>query len=199
MNYRSDIDITECPEVYPPAEDTFLMLECLEVASGERALEMGCGTGLITCHLAAAGAEVTAADVNPRAVECTRRNLERNGLKAEVVLTDLFRDLPGRFDTIVFNPPYCAGEEDDLLALSWAGGPDGVVVTERFLAQAVEHLKEGGRIILLLSTEMEAEGLDRCLSAFEQRTLGSTNLFFERLWVVELRPEKRGSGQKRKD
>jgi release factor glutamine methyltransferase len=188
MRYRNDIDIVECAEVYPPSEDTFLLLGALEVREGERVLEMGPGTGLITCHLAAAGAVVTAADVNPRAVACTEANLRRNGLSGAVVESDLFDRVPGRFDTIVFNPPYCAGEEDDLLARSWAGGADGVGVTARFLAGAPPHLLPGGRVVLLLSSEMEAAALERALSPFERTRLGERRLFFEALWVEELRP-----------
>lgn len=188
MEYRKDIDIEECAEVYPPMEDTFLLLGVLDVGRGERVLEMGCGTGLISCHLAAAGGVLTAADVNPKAVSCTRANLERNGLPGEVVESDLFARVPGRFGLVVFNPPYLSVEEDGLLERAWAGGQEGVDVIVPFLAGAREHLAPGGRIVLLLSSEMERSALDRALSTFSRRRLGSRHYFYEELWVEELVP-----------
>jgi len=188
VEYRKEIDIEECEEVYPPLEDTFLLLEALAVTPGERALEMGCGTGLISCHLAAAGAVLTAADVNPRAVRCTRANLTRNGLPGEVVESDLFANVPGSFDLIVFNPPYLSVEEDGLLEKAWAGGKEGVDVLVPFLTGARERLEPGGRIVLLLSSEMGQGALDDALRSFSRRRLGSRRYFFEELWVEELRP-----------
>ncbi len=188
MQYRKEIDIEECEEVYPPKEDTFLLLEGLDVEPGMRVLEMGCGTGLISCHIAACGAMLTAADINPRAVACTRANLSRNGLPGEVVESDLFALIRDKFDLIVFNPPYLSVEDDGLLAKAWAGGKEGVDVLVPFLAGARERLNEGGRIVLLLSTEIVEAALDDALRAFSRRRLGSRHYFYEELWVEELAP-----------
>ena len=40
MRYRRELDIVECQEVYPPSEDTFLLLDALEVGEGETVLEL---------------------------------------------------------------------------------------------------------------------------------------------------------------
>ncbi|NLI73759.1 MAG: methyltransferase [Euryarchaeota archaeon] len=188
MRYRQEIDIVECENVYPPMEDTFLLLGVLEIHPDESVLEMGPGTGLITCHLAASAKSVIAADVNPMAVECTEANLRRNELSGDVRESDLFQNISEQFDLIVFNPPYCPGTEDDNLALAWAGGPDGTEVVDRFLNRAPEHLLPNGRIILLLSTEMNQIALETILRPFQRIELGRQQLFFEEIWVEELRP-----------
>lgn len=188
MKYDAGIDITECEGVYPPAEDTFLLLECIGSMRGMKVLEMGCGTGLISCHAASDGAELTAADINPRAAECTRRNLERNGLRAAVVLTDLFSDISGRFDRVLFNPPYLAVEEEGDLERAWAGGRTGVEVLARFLDGVRDRLLPGGKVLLLLSSEMEADALENTLAPFPRQRLGTRRVFFEELWVEELAP-----------
>lgn len=188
MDYLREIGIEECNLVYPPKEDTFLLLEGLTALPGERALEMGCGTGLISCHLSAAGCALTATDVNPRAVECTRANLKRNGLHGEVVHSDLFDRVVGEYDLIVFNPPYLAAEDEGLLEAAWSGGREGVDVLGPFLQTAGYRLRPAGRIVVLLSSEMRRESLDRLLERFSRRQLVSRRYFFEELWVEELRP-----------
>lgn len=188
MEYRKEIEIRECELVYPPMEDTFLLLEQLNVNAGESALEMGCGTGLISCHIAYAKARLTAADINPRAVACAGENLKRNGLAGRVIESDLFANVSGTFDLIVFNPPYLAAEEEGVLERAWAGGKEGLDVLAPFLEQAPGHLGPGGRIVVLLSSEMDTDGLDRLLRPFRQVRRGSRHLFFEELWVVELVP-----------
>jgi len=187
MEYRKEIDIQECELVYPPKEDTFLLLECLTLIPGEKVLEMGCGTGLISCHIAAAGGDLTAADINPWAVECTRHNLQRNRLQGKVVESDLFLNVKDGFDLLVFNPPYLAAEDEGMLEKAWAGGATGLDVLAPFLERVGEHLLPEGRILLLLSSEMELEGLDVLLSRFTHRRLGTRRYFFEELWVEELR------------
>ncbi|MBI0583838.1 MAG: methyltransferase [Methanomassiliicoccus sp.] len=187
MEYQKDIDIEECELVYPPSEDTFLLLGALSVARGERVLEMGCGTGLISCHLSAGGGVLVAADINPRAAACTRANLDRNHLPGEVVESDLFSNVAGTFDLMVFNPPYLAVDEEGTLERAWAGGEEGMDVLAPFLREARTRLRPGGRIVLLLSSEMERRALDLALDAFARRRLASRRYFFEELWVEELR------------
>ncbi len=188
MEYRKEIDIAECELVYPPMEDTFLLLEQLNINASESALEMGCGTGLISCHLSLAEAQLTAADINPRAVACTRENLRRNGLAGQVIESDLFMNVHGPFDLIVFNPPYLAAEEEGVLERAWAGGKEGLDVLAPFLEQAPGHLNPRGRIVVLLSSEMDADMLERLLGPFHRTRRGSRRYFFEELWVEELRP-----------
>lgn len=189
MKYLKEIDIVECEQVYPPKEDTFLLLEHLALDPGERVLEMGCGTGLISCHISRAGGDLSAVDVNPAAVSCTRNNLLRNQLPGCVSESDLFARVEGRFELIVFNPPYLAVEEKEggMLQRAWAGGRTGLDVLAQFLSQVRDRLTPEGRVLLLLSSEMEAGGLATLLSAFSHRRMGSRRYFFEELWVEELR------------
>jgi len=67
---------------------------------GARVLEIGCGMGMHTQTMAAAGAEVTAIDLTSTAVEATRRRLALMGLRAQVLQCDA-ENLP--FTTGVFD------------------------------------------------------------------------------------------------
>jgi 2-polyprenyl-3-methyl-5-hydroxy-6-metoxy-1,4-benzoquinol methylase len=69
---------------------------------GARVLEIGCGMGLHTQTMAAAGAEVTAIDLTSTAIEATRRRLALTGLRAQVLQGDA-ENLPfmtGAFDFV---------------------------------------------------------------------------------------------------
>ena len=109
----------------------------------------------MSVHCAAEGCDVTAGDVNPKAVDLTRKNLEANGLSAEVVETDVYSGVDGTFDTIVFNLPYLPVEEDGLLARAWSGGLDGMGPLPKLLKEASEHLNENGRIVIVVSSLMD--------------------------------------------
>lgn len=188
MEYNQKIDITECAEVYPPAEDTFLLLDSLEVSKGLKVLEMGCGTGLVSCHVAFNGADLTAADINPKAVSCTNNNLKNNNLKGTAVVSNLFQNIHENFDLIIFNPPYLSAEEEGcgIIEKAWAGGPTGTEILAEFLEQSISHLMPDGRITVLLSSEMNSEALNNILSNFNRKKLKIRRCFFEELWVEEL-------------
>lgn len=189
MEYNKKIDITECAEVYPPAEDTFLLLDSLEVSKGLKVLEMGCGTGLVSCHMAFNGADLTAADINPKAVSCTNNNLKNNNLRGTAVVSNLFQNIHENFDLIIFNPPYLSAEEEGcgIIEKAWAGGPTGTEILAEFLEQSGSHLLPDGKITVLLSSEMNPEVLNNILYNFNRKKLKTRRCFFEELWVEELR------------
>ncbi|MBR4180832.1 MAG: methyltransferase, partial [Candidatus Methanomethylophilaceae archaeon] len=55
MEYRPDIRIQEDPDVYPPSDDSILLIESLDVKQGEKVLEVGCGSGIVSIHCALNG------------------------------------------------------------------------------------------------------------------------------------------------
>lgn len=138
-------------QVYPPEQDTYLLLGAVlrEIAPGDRVLEVGCGSGEIAAHIAGI-APVIATDISPHAVRAAR---ERG---VEVVRTDLFAGICGRFDLVFFNPPYLPTGEgerlDDWLEYALDGGETGREVIERFIAGVAPVLSVRGRILLLISS-----------------------------------------------
>jgi release factor glutamine methyltransferase len=138
-------------QVYQPEADTCLLLEAAraEVKGGDRVLEVGTGSGVIARELAIV-TTVTATDISPHAVLCTRGN------GVEVLRCDLLAAVRGPFDLIVFNPPYLPTQPeeriDDWLEYALDGGPDGRVVIGRFAAGAGRVLAPGGRMLVLISS-----------------------------------------------
>ncbi|HHH80187.1 MAG TPA: methyltransferase domain-containing protein, partial [Thermoplasmatales archaeon] len=78
MEIDSSIKIDVKEGVYNPAEDSYLLINALEVEEGEKTLDMGCGTGILALHLSKNKCLVTACDINNKAVENTRINAEKN-------------------------------------------------------------------------------------------------------------------------
>lgn len=139
------------PHVYPVEADTLLMLEAAreECRTDDRVLEVGTGSGHIAASLHPLVGCILAVDINPHAAHAARRR----GL--DVVRTDLFAGLRGRFDLVLFNPPYLptSPEEriDDWLEYALDGGPDGRRTITRFLGGLREVLAPRGRALLLVS------------------------------------------------
>ncbi|MFG2637314.1 putative protein N(5)-glutamine methyltransferase [Streptomyces sp. NPDC048362] len=150
------------PGVFVPRRRTeFLVDQAL--ASAPRAgvvVDLCCGSGALGAALATAlgEAEVHAADIDPAAVRCARRNLAPFGGLAHQ--GDLYEALPtglrGRVDVLAANVPYVPTGEVRLLpaeardhepVAALDGGPDGLDVLRRVAAGAPEWLAPGGRLL----------------------------------------------------
>ncbi|WP_030391734.1 MULTISPECIES: HemK2/MTQ2 family protein methyltransferase [Kitasatospora] len=123
-----------------------------EVKPGDRVLDMGTGSGSLALIAAKKGADVLAVDLNPDAVAAVRVNAELNQVadRVEARESDVFAAVEGRFDLIVFNPPFqwfAAADYADV-----AGTDAGYRALTRFFAEARDHLTEGGRMVLFFST-----------------------------------------------
>ena len=188
MEYKDGLDMAEDPEVYPPSEDSILLTESLDIRIGEKVLEIGTGSGIVSIQCALNGADVVCGDIHPRAVALARRNAAANGVDIDVRETDVYSNIEGRFDTIVFNLPYLPVEDEGELAKAWSGGPDGLGPLPRLLEGAPEHLLPDGRVVVVVSSLMDRAGLDKTLEGYEVKVLGELPLFFERLQVLEIKP-----------
>ncbi len=202
------------PEVYEPAEDSFLLARAAKRFAAGRVLDMGCGTGII--GMAAlqnpAVSFVTFADKNLEALEAARNNLERNAemgferhaATVEFTQTDLFSNLhddlgrPEQFDTICFNPPYLptdASEDEKLegaLNDAFDGGITGRDVIDRFIAAFPAYLSRDGVLLLLNSSRSGhfGAGHDETVEALERvgflaKALEEQAFFFENLRVYK--------------
>lgn len=107
---------------------------------------VGAGVGAATVATACPGARVMASDVNPRALEFARINLAQAALAVELVEASGLPAGPERFDLIVANPPYIAGE--DGRTYRDGGGQLGAALALDWVRDGVGRLSPGGRFVL---------------------------------------------------
>ena len=122
--------------------------------AGATVLDMGTGSGIGAVYAARKARRVVAVDINPEAVRCARLNalLQHVDDQVEVRQGDLFAPVFGeRFELILFNPPFFRGRPRDLLDYAWRS-EDAV---ERFAVGLDEHLRPGGRALVLLSSDSD--------------------------------------------
>jgi release factor glutamine methyltransferase len=180
--------------VYKPAEDSFLIADQIPYYKSRRTLDLGTGCGVLALVSAEYAQEVIATDINPYASNCTKKNAKSNGLdyKIEVLVGDLFDPirLNGRFDLIVFNPPYLPELdiplEDDYLNSALSGGSDGRRVTDRFLEEFPGYLKRNGNVLLV---QASLSGIQSTISKLLRKKIqaeivASKHLQFEEIVVL---------------
>lgn len=153
--------IAVAPGVFVPRRRTEFLAERAVAAAAPGALvvDLCCGTGAVGAVLAAQvpGARVHAADVDPAAVACARRNLPGGRVHEGDLYAALPAGLRGRLDVLAVNAPYVptaaiatmppeARDHEPAVALD--GGADGVDVQRRVAAGAAEWLGPTGVVLI---------------------------------------------------
>ncbi|MFJ3821095.1 putative protein N(5)-glutamine methyltransferase [Streptomyces nodosus] len=173
------LHITVEPGVFVPRRRTeFLVAQAVALGRGASlVVDLCCGSGAVGAALAAAldGPELHAADIDPAAVQCARRNLAPYG--GRVHEGDLFAALPdvlrGRVDVLAANVPYVPTDEVALLPseardheplVALDGGVDGLDVLRRVTAGASRWLAPGGCLLV----ETSARQVPLAVEAFTQ-------------------------------
>ena len=185
MLKHKGVIINRCKGVYEPAEDTFLLMDCLKC--GEDVLEIGTGTGIISIYCAMKGSRCTATDINKKALECAEKNSDLNGVKIEFHHGNLFQCIDGKYDTIIFNPPYLPTEDNIEESEQWDGGSDGFKVIRPFLSTAHKFLKDNGEIYFILSDLTDMDSLFAEFRNYNFNKLGEDTFETERIVVFSAR------------
>jgi len=146
---------------------------------------MGTGSGILGLYCAMHGAEVTASDIDQATLVPVCRAAEALGVRIALRLSDLFSNIPDRFDLIVFNPPYLPSVGVDDRSVD--GGPDGTMLVDRFLDELPNHLVSGAEALLLLSSLNEPVSVQLRHRKLRFSTVVSKPLFFEELQVLRVR------------
>jgi ribosomal protein L3 glutamine methyltransferase len=130
-----------------------------------KVLDLCTGNGSLAVIAAMAYPEIAvdASDISADALAVARINVDRHRLgdRISLVESDLFANLPGRYDLILCNPPYVNDASMAALpaeyhaepALALAGGADGMDLIRRIVAEAPAHLSDDAVLVLEVGHE----------------------------------------------
>lgn len=110
----NDLKIFSLPGVFSANEldqGTMLLLSTIHNSIRGRVLDLGCGAGVIGSYLKQQNpnVELTMTDIHAMALASAKRTLAENNLQGEVLASDVFSDIQGKFDLIISNPPFHDG------------------------------------------------------------------------------------------
>ena len=124
--------------VYEPSEDTFLLIDSLELELDNlnlksyfndkdkiTSIELGCGNGLVSCSFLSKLNQIInidklnhyCVDINKDALNLTKNLLSKYNFNKNIIFkeSDLFDSIDKKitFDIIIFNPPYVTTDNDE--------------------------------------------------------------------------------------
>lgn len=149
------------PQVMPVTKVASLLGGAVlaEVQHGDVVLDMGTGSGVNAILAASKATRVLAVDVSEEAIAAARANVQRNRVEAvvEIRRSDVFSDVEGVFDLIIFDPPFRWFAPRDILE-SATTDEDYRTMTS-FFATAKEHLSGKGRMLIFFGTSGDLDYL----------------------------------------
>ncbi|HLH21092.1 MAG TPA: peptide chain release factor N(5)-glutamine methyltransferase [Chloroflexota bacterium] len=170
--YGRDFLVT--PDVLVPRPETELLIEiALDHLRGQAApgwaADLGTGSGALAVTLAAErpGLRLVATDRSPAALAVAATNAARHAVADRVSLlaADLLGGVVGPLGLVVANLPYIPTAAIDALMpevarheprLALDGGPDGLALNRRLLAEAATRLAPGGLLLLEIGNDQGA-------------------------------------------
>lgn len=145
-----------------PRQDTETLVEIalpkIREMNYKTLLDMCCGSGCIGITLSVLGnVSATLADISSACIELSRKNAQNLGVRnIELIVSDLFDSISGKFDIITVNPPYLTQAEmqsrqqetafEPELALF--GGIDGLDFYRRIASTYKNYLNPNGALML---------------------------------------------------
>ena len=165
--------------IYEPREDSFLLQKYVEKYAAGKVLDMGTGSGIQALAAMKKTKDVLAVDVDDYSV------IYAKGKGVNAIQSDLFENVDGKFDLIIFNPPYLPKDinENKEVARLVSGGREGKELIEEFLSKVKGYLNKDGKILLAF-TSLSGDVLGSVeKKGFRYEKLAEQSFFFERLYV----------------
>lgn len=174
--------------LYQPREDSVLLAQQVKKYAKGRVLDIGTGSGIQALEASKKKdvKHVLAIDIQKKVIEHCKKNIKNK--KISFMQSDLFQNVKGKFDTIIFNPPYLP-EDIKVKDLTIEGGKKGYEVLERFFRHVNDYLKRDGIVLIVFSSLTKKEKVNEIISShgLEFEEIAKEHIFFEDLYVYLIR------------
>lgn len=152
----------------PIAELIFAQFQPWLKYAPARILDLCTGSGCIgiACAKEFPDAAIVCSDISDAALRVAEANVEQHSLQSQVqvIKSDLFQELSGKFDLIVSNPPYVDANDLSSMpaeysaepSIGLAAGDDGLDIAKRILAEAGKYLSPNGLLVVEVGNSAEA-------------------------------------------
>lgn len=139
-------------------------------------LDLCTGSGAIGLTLKSLlpSSEVTLSDISKDALMVANKNKNELNLDVNIIESDLFKNIPGKFDVIISNPPYVMTNETlpkDVLYephLALYSGPKGIDHIEEIFKNIKSHLNNKYLIALEINEKSEPDIINLIKTYFEK-------------------------------
>lgn len=181
------------PNVFPPhlTLSTKILLDFIKPIDmqGKTFLELGCGSGIISLFAAQKGAQVTASDINQKALDFLKINAKKNHLKVETIFSDLFQHINQNFNYIIINPPYYPKNPKNIKEMAWFCGKDFDYFYKLFSQLKKRHYFKT-HIYIILSQDCAIDKIKDIAkeSAFKMKEVFETTKNFEKNYIFSVLP-----------
>lgn len=144
---------------------TYLLIEnVLKLGVCGDILDLGCGYGAIGVILGKlTNSNIYMSDVNKRAIHLTKMNAKKNGVLVNIIESDGYENIDNKFDYVISNPPIRVGKK----------------ILYKLLLDTKDHLKEDGKLIIVVRKEQGAMSLIKDMSdSYEVEVIDKEKGFF---------------------
>jgi release factor glutamine methyltransferase len=182
-------------DIYDPEEDSFmfakLLQEYLKRKTLKKTLEIGIGSGILSQVIAPHSKKHIGVDINPFAIDYVKKLLP----ECEIKKSDLFEEVKGEFDLIVFNAPYLPASKNDApgwITVATVAGKRGNEIILRFIDELDGHLSDDGICFLLFSSYSKPNEILKHLTEmmYSATLTGERKSFMETLYIYKIEKTK---------
>lgn len=166
-------------EHYSPAEDTIFFANYIQHEKGNKALDIGTGSGYLANTLLPNFNLVVATDISHDSLK------NAHGIIENCVCCNASDALSADFDLVICNMPYLPS--DEIVDATVDGLQEGLEVPLKIIKSARNVLKKNGKMIFLTSSLANYTKLieETKSLGFDVKVLATKKLFFEELILVE--------------
>lgn len=133
------------------ADESAYFAQHIKVNQKDNVADLGTGSGILSIFAAKYAKQVTAFDINERALHFSQFNTYINGVDKKIVFKkqDITKKLTGKYDVILFNPPFNPAPQRVRGKTFSHGGNDGLKITRKVFAQLSSILSKNGTLHMI--------------------------------------------------